>query len=412
MGSFDPAADGFQPFLEQQLTLIQAKDQANESILKQDEGEQHESEDQKRVDSYKIEAVTTCLDDFDNILAKNYCVYTNYEDFSFAQSRSKDQLDLNFAKFARANLSGDFQVQNWFNPMVLPRVQFLQARSKFIYTYKILHFNTECQLVQNAFPFPEFGRHVVSPDGQLYCTGGYFGLINHVARNTFVLDEHRFVLVPLQHMTTARADHVMLWFKGAIFALGGMGPDGAGGVRSLNSGEVYSVKDDTWRALPPFEHPRQAFGACIFNDKFVFVFGGKALRPGATMQRQEFDFVSAVEVYDVERDNWRVINYIAERERLSLLHPGTVQVTGKKIMVFGGVAPRSSDDEEGKAILDGMPVRITHHCWMLNVTNGELKRAADLPKPAYFVSGGSSFGQQGTLFAIGVGIGRENAGAL
>jgi len=42
------------------------------------------------------------------------------------------------------NFSGDFQIQNWFNPMVLPRMQFLQSKTKFIYTYKILHFNTEC----------------------------------------------------------------------------------------------------------------------------------------------------------------------------------------------------------------------------------------------------------------------------
>jgi hypothetical protein len=36
------------------------------------------------------------LDDFDNIIGKNFCVYSNYEDFSFAQSRSKEKVEEQF----------------------------------------------------------------------------------------------------------------------------------------------------------------------------------------------------------------------------------------------------------------------------------------------------------------------------
>jgi len=54
--------------------------------------------------------------------------------------------------------------------------------------------------------------------------------------------------------------------------------------------------------------------------------------------------VSDVEVYDIERDNWRVINYISEKERLTLMHPGSIQVTGKKIMIFGGISPQNLGD--------------------------------------------------------------------
>ena len=42
-----------------------------------------------KVDSYLIESLSTMIDDYENIITKNYCVYTNYEDFSFAQSRSQ-----------------------------------------------------------------------------------------------------------------------------------------------------------------------------------------------------------------------------------------------------------------------------------------------------------------------------------
>ncbi len=43
-----------------------------------------------KVNTYQIEALSTMVDDYENIITKNYCVYTNYEDFSFAETRSVD----------------------------------------------------------------------------------------------------------------------------------------------------------------------------------------------------------------------------------------------------------------------------------------------------------------------------------
>lgn len=48
------------------------------------------------------------IDDFDNIIAKNYCIYSNYEDFSYAETRNQQKLDDQFKTFAKANFSGDF----------------------------------------------------------------------------------------------------------------------------------------------------------------------------------------------------------------------------------------------------------------------------------------------------------------
>lgn len=174
------------------------------------------------MDTYKIDAITTSIDDFENVLTKNYCVYTNYEDFSFAKTRSKDQLNDHFSKFIKANFSGDFQLQSWFNPLVLPKMNFLQQKTKFMYTYKVLHFNTDYQLIQNAFPFPEGGRQIITPEGHMYFTGGYYSLIQHFSKNTFVLDDHRALLVPLNNMKQARSEHAILYFKGKIYVFGGM----------------------------------------------------------------------------------------------------------------------------------------------------------------------------------------------
>lgn len=40
-------------------------------------------------------------------------------------------------------------------------------------------------------------------------------------KNTFTLDEHRSLLVSMQHMGTARADHALLYSKGTIYVFGG-----------------------------------------------------------------------------------------------------------------------------------------------------------------------------------------------
>jgi hypothetical protein len=48
--------------------------------------------------------------------------------------------------------------------------------------------------------------------------------------------------------------------------------------------------------MPPMSHARQSFSACLFNEKYIFVFGGKVLGDGATLRNmndsQPFDFVS------------------------------------------------------------------------------------------------------------------------
>jgi len=74
--------------------------------------------------------------------------------------------------------------------------------------------------------------------------------------------------------------------------------DSTSAVQSLKSCEMYSIKDDQWTELPPMNNARQSFSICHFNEKFLFVFGGKVLSDDATLKRQAYDFVSSVEVFD------------------------------------------------------------------------------------------------------------------
>lgn len=215
------------------------------------------------MDSYRIAALTTMLDDFENILSKNFCQFANYEDFSFAKSRTTEALQDQFYQFFDIHFQGDFRVKNWFQSNVLPRIYYPQQGSKFIHCFKILNNISQCVLIQNSFSLPERCRCIISPEGSCYLFGGFLPLIKSFLRNTFVLDEHRSSLVALQLMKQGRADHGLHMHGDKIYVLGGMGfrtnEDGsehASQVQSLNSCEVYSVQDDKWEAMDSFEHAR------------------------------------------------------------------------------------------------------------------------------------------------------------
>ena len=154
---------------------------------------------------------------------------------------------------------------------------------------------------------------------------------------------------------------------------------------------------------------RQSFGVCQFNDKYIFAFGGKVLKEEASIKgNQPFSFVSDVEVYDIERKTWKSINYISELSQLRLLNPGVFQVTGKKIMIFGGAKPIEENEVPANPILEcGQKLNLSNETLFFNVTNGEIKRGPDMIKPTYFISGGQIFPQQGKIHAFGFTTSKE-----
>jgi hypothetical protein len=93
-------------------------------------------------------------------------------------------------------------------------------------------------------------------------------------------------------MKQGRSDHTILLVNDKIFVLGGMNFKSQKNennhkrqkVVSLNTCEVYNLTGDSWSDdIPPFEHARQQFSACHFNERFIFLFGGKKLTEKATI---------------------------------------------------------------------------------------------------------------------------------
>jgi hypothetical protein len=65
-------------------------------------------------------------------------------------------------------------------------------------------------------------RSVVTPEGQLYVLGGYLPLLKYFVQNTFILDEHRQTLVPIQRMIQGRSDFAVIYRQNKIYIFGGM----------------------------------------------------------------------------------------------------------------------------------------------------------------------------------------------
>lgn len=160
--------------------------------------------------------------------------------------------------------------------------------------------------------------------------GGFNPLIKEFLSESYVLDEYRSLLKPLNDMFYPRADHVVHKFKDNIYALGGMAyrDEKSGGrpfVQSLNTCEVFSINSKKWFLLPPFEKARQSFSVCQFNEKYIFIIGGKCLKPEARVgDKMLFDYVQEVEAFDIERNIWKTINYITDNEKLNIIHAGAI----------------------------------------------------------------------------------------
>lgn len=116
MASYGKVAEDIKKNLDQQLHNIEMQDKESAKLVEREQkqnngediGEAISTSEVPKVNTYQVESLSTMIDDFENIITKNYCVYTNYEDFSFAQTRSIEQLEKQFKDFVVSAFSGDF----------------------------------------------------------------------------------------------------------------------------------------------------------------------------------------------------------------------------------------------------------------------------------------------------------------
>lgn len=96
-------------------------------------------------------------------MAKNFSVYGQYNDFSFANSRSVDDMDGKLSAFFAQHFSGDFQLKDSFEKTVHPKIFYLEPRTQFIYSYKIANYMTQAIMITNKFNLSDHTRYCVNP---------------------------------------------------------------------------------------------------------------------------------------------------------------------------------------------------------------------------------------------------------
>ncbi len=234
-----------------------------------------------------------------------------------------------------------------------------------------------------------------------FVTGGFMTLLRSFINNAMAFDENHQMFVGKSPMHQARGEHAILLIDKSLYVFGGITQQKGGKHVALNSAEMYSMITDQWIKIPPFKHARHAHSCCSFNDKWIFLFGGKRTT------KDSWQFVQEIEVFEVEKGVWSEINYI-DKSKFNLLNPGCLQVTGKKIMIFGGKKSfydqKDMDEDlenENTYLENGKMVTITPQVLMLDVTNGSLKKQGDMVKPAYFISGCDYFTHDGDIYAMG-----------
>ena len=51
--------------------------------------------------------------------------------------------------------------------------------------------------------------------------------------------------------------------------------------------EIYDCQKDKWGPLPSMHHPRYNHSSCSMNDKFIYVYGGRHVKTGETVNQLE-----------------------------------------------------------------------------------------------------------------------------
>ena len=86
----------------------EGEEEADDKEKPADNAEETEELKMLPIDSEQIKAMANIIDEFNNIVAKNFSVYGQYDDFSFANSRSSEKIEEKLQYFFKTHFSGDF----------------------------------------------------------------------------------------------------------------------------------------------------------------------------------------------------------------------------------------------------------------------------------------------------------------
>ncbi|CDW88453.1 kelch motif family protein [Stylonychia lemnae] len=123
--------------------------------------------------------------------------------------------------------------------------------------------------------------------------------------------------------------------------------------------EIYSINNDSWGILPSLNVKRANACACIFNNKYIYIFGGESLDyPGFHVYEsvERIDLTSKHSQW-VELDIGNIVGACWFSPKSQAL-----QVNETQIYIFGGINTHAMDGEVGKSLLFTVDTENEYEC--------------------------------------------------
>lgn len=176
-----------------------------------------------------------------------------------------------------------------------------------------------------------------------------------------------------------RQEHSVATLNGKVYVLGGIRPDGVGGLTTVPDVEVYDPRRDSWTTAAPLP--------VVMNHPNVAAVGGKIYVLGALSGGTSWQALRNSYVYNPHTDRWSALAPMPSgTERGS----AAVGVRGRTIYLAGGMRTLTP----GPGGLQDT-VALVHS---YNVTTGRWQTLPDLPEARDHV-GGAVIGR--TLYVVG-----------
>jgi len=184
-------------------------------------------------------------------------------------------------------------------------------------------------LTNDNFLIPSEHRSIVTPQGDIFLTGGSDDRTGRATAQCYRLSLEEKSLKPIDLMLKPRNNHGIAYLDGCLYVVGGLSNE-EGALTSCERYEIYKGK--AWEKIANLNVA--VFGACVatFRDKLLYKIGGK---------KNSRQLASVIEVYNPENNVWTVIPFQCETQfdKRNFILPcfaAATQINHNEILVLGG----------------------------------------------------------------------------
>lgn len=229
---------------------------------------------------------------------------------------------------------------NYYNPQYENYLARIDSFNEQLILYNISN-NTEekvCLSAANSEEIPNNHALILTPNLEILIVGGR--LKNGKATsNVFFCspmssspeesESSELLLQKRASMNENRENHSLCYTNNTIFCLGGENET----IGKLNSCEKYDLLQDRWDRIADMNLKRTSFGACSFNENFIYTFFGN-----------EF-----IEKYDIQKNVWEILKPINYSPCFQCEKIACLQINPNQILMLGG----SKEFENEEKMLSG-----------------------------------------------------------